>query len=83
MSKVTIRLEDIQLSQLNNQCLKQVSTFVRALKAHSGVALRMQDSDILVQISDQSYKTRNKDLKRLYADLKTEITKSMRKTLDK
>ncbi len=82
MSKVTIQLKDIQLAQLNNDCLKQVVKFLRALKAHNGVSLRMQDADILLQISDQSHRTRNKELKGLYADLKSKILESMRQTLE-
>jgi len=59
MSKSTIPLREIQLAQLNNECLKLVVKFVRVLKAHKGVSLRMQDADILLQISARSHRTRN------------------------
>ena len=83
MSKVTIRLGDIQLSQLNNECLKLVVRFVRALKAHNGVALRMQDENILLEISEHSHRTRNKELKELYAELKKELLKSVQESMEK
>jgi len=59
MSKSTIPLREIQLAQLNNECLKLVVKFVRVLKAHNGVSLRMQDADILLQISARSHRTRS------------------------
>jgi hypothetical protein len=77
MNKVTILLRDIQLSQLNPECLKLVAKFVRQLKAHKGLSLRMQDADILLQISTQSHRTKNAELKALYVELKQEIQKSL------
>jgi len=49
MSKSTIPLRDIQLSQLNNECLKLVAKFVRVLKTYNGVTLRTQDENILLE----------------------------------
>jgi len=83
MSKSTIRLRDIQLSQLNNECLKLVAKFVRALKTHNGVTLRMQDENILLEISKQSHRTKNLELKELYAELKEEILKSVQQSMEK
>lgn len=81
MNKVTVLLRDIQLSQLNPECLKLVAKFVRHLKAHKGVSLRMQDADILLQISTQSHRTKNPELKALYAELKQEIQKSLHQSM--
>jgi len=83
MSKSTIPLREIQLAQLNNECLKLVVKFVRVLKAHNGVSLRMQDADILLQISARSHRTRNAELKAIYAELKVEILKSVQQSMDK
>ncbi len=83
MNKVTIQLRDIQLSQLNNECLKLVAQFVRALKARKGISLRMQDPDILLQISEYSHRTRSTKLKTMYADLKAEILKSIQQSMEK
>jgi hypothetical protein len=77
MNKVTIPLRDVQLSQLNTACLKLVAKFVRRLKAHKGVYLRMQDSDILLQISERAHRTKDSELKALYVDLKKEILNSV------
>jgi ribosomal silencing factor RsfS len=82
MNKVIIQLRDVQLSQLNTECLRLVAKFVRQLKAHKGVSLRMQDSDILVQISTQAHRTKNKQLKALYVDLKQEILKSLHHSME-
>jgi len=81
MNKVTIQLRDIQLSQLNTQCLLLVAKFVRRLKARKGVYLRMQDDDILLQISERANRTRDTELKALYADLKKEILNSVHQSL--
>jgi len=83
MNKLTIQLKDVQLSQLNNECLKLVLKFVRTLKAHNGKTLRMQDANILLQISDQSHRTKNQELKELYAELKREILKSVHQSMEK
>ncbi|MFT4634344.1 MAG: hypothetical protein ACI854_000345 [Arenicella sp.] len=37
----------------------------------------MQDSDILLQISSQSHRTRNSELKAFYTELKHEVIKSV------
>jgi hypothetical protein len=81
MNKITIQLRDIQLSQLNTQCLLLVAKFVRRLKARKGVSLRMQDDDILLQISERANHTRDTELKALYADLKKEILNSVHQSL--
>ena len=78
---VTLQLKDIQLTQLNNECLKLVAKFSRALKALEGVSLRMQDADILVQISEHAHRTKSKELKALYAGLKVELQKSVHKSM--
>ena len=83
MNKVTVPLKDIQLSQLSSQCLQLVAKFVRALKARKGVSLKMQDVDILVQISEYAHRTKSKELKALYAELKVEIIKSVHQSMDK
>ncbi len=70
---VKLRLIDVQLGQLNNQCLMLVVRFVRALKAHNGTALRVQEPDILMQISKHSRNTKDSELRKMYKELKAEI----------
>jgi len=80
---VKIRLKDLQLGQLNTECLLLVSRFVRVLKQHNGTQLRMQDDDILNYIADYARRTRNKELKAIYTELKEEITKSVYQSIQK
>lgn len=68
-----ISLRDIELSQLNNTSLTLVSKYVRLLKAKEGVQLKLQDRDILVNISKSARSTDNEDLIALYQELKQEV----------
>ena len=81
MDRITISLKDIQLSQLNGECLRLVAKFARELKTYRGEVLVMQDADILVKISERARRTRNKDLKRTYAELKDAMVKSVHETI--
>lgn len=79
-----IRLKYLQLSQLNNECLTLVGrSAVRALKAHNGFGFRVQDKDILVQISQQSKRTSNRKLRVIYKQLESEITKSVYESISR
>lgn len=80
---IKIRLKDLQVSQLNNECLLLVGRFVRELKAYKDVSLSVQDRDILMQISNQARRTRNTELKAIYKELKSEIIKSVYDSMTK
>ncbi len=80
MDRNTIPLKDVQLSQLNGECLRLVARFVRVLKAKRGETLVMQDADILMKISERARKTNNKELKGIYAELKIAMVKSVYET---
>jgi len=74
---IKIRLKDVKVSQLNNECLLLIGRFVRELKVYRGVSLSVQDKDILMNISDYSRQTRNLELKGIYNELKSEIINSV------
>ena len=80
---VKIRLKDLDLGQLNNECLLKVSRFVRELRAETGIKLRMQDKDILKQISNHCREIDNPHLQEIYAELKQEILKSVYSKMSK
>jgi len=74
---VRVNLNEIQLKDLNNDCLLLATKFVRTLKAYNGKVLRLQDKDILMKIAKRSRATKNQELKDIYAELKEEIKKSL------
>lgn len=71
--KTKIDMADIQLTQLNSACLVWVSKFTRALQAHNGTVIHMQDKNVIGQIIQQTHKANNPDLDYLYRSLKNEI----------
>ncbi len=77
MNHVKVQLKDIKLSQLNTECLRLVASYIRALRQYNGTVLRMQDADVLLKISDYSHRTRNQELKNLYARLKLEMGQAL------
>lgn len=81
MDKIAISINDVQLSQLNSECLLLVAKFARELKAYSGQTLLMQEADVLVKISNRARRTRNKELKKIYAELKDAMLKSIHETI--
>lgn len=83
VEKRTIRLRDIELTQLNNESLRLVAAYVRLLKAKSGHSLKMQDKDILVQISNYTRKSKDDQLSELYARLKQEVLESVHESIIK
>ena len=68
-----ISLRDVELSQLNNTSLTLVAKYARLLKASEGVELKLQDKDILVNISKSARSTENEELITLYRHLKKEV----------
>lgn len=81
--KLVIQLKDIEVSQLNNACLTLIAKFVRVLKVTEGVSLRMQDTKVLLQISDYAYRSDNGELKEIYAELKSEMVKSIHHSMER
>lgn len=74
---VKVNLNDIQLKDLNNECLLLATKFARTQKAYNGKVLRLQDKKVLTNISKMARSTRNQELKNIYATLKEEIKKSL------
>ena len=68
-----ISLRDVQIAQLNNTSLTLLAKYVRLLRAKEGTQLKLQDKDILVQISKSARETENEDLISLYQHIKHEI----------
>ena len=68
-----IKLEDVRLNQLNYKSLTLVSKFSRLLKVKEGKNLKLQDEDILVQISDVARNSEHLVITELYRQLKNEV----------
>ena len=83
MDKITIRLKDIELAQLNYESLRLLATYVRVVKSKKGKTMKMQDKDILVQISNYTRKINDTELNEIYASLKLEILESVHQSLIK
>lgn len=83
MDKITIRLKDIELTQLNNESLRLVGTYVRLVKSKKAKTMKMQDKDILVQISNYTRQENDAELNELYGNLKQGILESIHQSLIK
>lgn len=70
---IKVRLKDIQLNQLDHECLRLVSRFAMAARSHDGTVLRVQDKDILVNISAYARAVNNPAISDCYAKLKDEL----------
>lgn len=68
-----MHIRDVELSQLNNASLTLVAKYVRLLKVKEGIQLKLQDRDILVNISKSARSTDDDDLIGLYQELKQEV----------
>lgn len=83
MEKVTIRLRDIELTDLNNESLRLVAVYARKLKSKNGKSLKLQDKDILVQISNLTRKIKDPELSALYVKIKEQVLKSVHQSIIK
>jgi hypothetical protein len=81
VDKVTIRLRDIELTQLNNESLRLLAAYVRLVRSKKGMAFKMQDKDILVQVSNYTRKSKDPELKELYTRLKLEVLESVHQSI--
>ena len=72
-ASLKIKLEDIRLNQLNYKSLTLVSKFSHMLKVKEGKELKLQDKDILVQISDVARTSEHLVITELYRQLKNEV----------
>ena len=68
-----VKLKDVRLNQLNYKSLTLVSKFVHVLKVKEGKALKAQDEDILVQISNAARNSEHLVITELYKRLKSEV----------
>lgn len=78
-----VQLRDVQLGQLNTESLLLVSRFSRVLKQHNGKHLSMQGPNLLNTLAVHARKTRNEELKEIYAELKAEILCSVYDSIQK
>ena len=72
-ASLKIKLEVIRLNQLNYKSLTLVSKFSHMLKVKEGKELKLQDKDILVQISDVARTSEHLVITELYRQLKNEV----------
>jgi hypothetical protein len=83
VDKVTVRLRDIELTQLNNESLRLLGAYVRLARRKKGMAFKMQDKDILVQVSNYTRKSKDPELQELYSRLKLEVLESVHQSIIK
>ncbi|RBP48353.1 hypothetical protein [Arenicella xantha] len=74
---IKVRLKDIRLNQLDNECLRLVNRFTLAARSHDGTVLRVQEKDILMQISAYARATKDPTIRDIYSQLKQEILRCM------
>jgi len=68
-----IKLSEVKLTQLNNNCIMLISKFSRVLKASDGTVLRLNAPRIVFDVFVIAAKTSNPELKQLASRLKREI----------
>ena len=68
-----IQLRSIKLESLNAECLMAVNLCVRYIKKHHLKQLRMQDKDVLMQISQTVRKVDDPELSKIYKELKAKL----------
>ena len=67
------KTNDIEFGQLNAKCLIQISKFARALYRLNGTILRLQDTNIIDQITYHCEHNNDTELQGIYAQLRLEI----------
>jgi len=70
-SKVSIA--SIAQTQLNSVCLKWIAKIARALDAHDGTEIDLQDQFVLRVIVEQAKRTDSDEVRKLYMRLKTAL----------
>ncbi len=73
-----IKLRNVKLSQLNNNCISLILKFIRVLRSHNGKSLRLTDSNILMTVFQEASNTDNPELIRLAKHLRQQIRVSFR-----
>ncbi len=68
-----VKLSDIKLTNLNNNCISLVLKFSRVLYAHDGTTMRVNEKQVVRRLFSIAKTTDNIELKRLAARLKREI----------
>ena len=72
-----IQLKDIKLEQLNADCLLAVNRCVRYIKQNHGYSLKLQEKDVLMQLSRLVRKIDDAELDVIYKDLKKKMVVSV------
>ena len=67
------KTSDIEFDQLNAKCLIQISKFARVLYRLNGTILRLQESNIMEQITYHYEHNDNAELHNIYMQLRLEI----------
>ncbi len=70
-----IQLKSIKLETLNAECLMSVNRCVRYLRQKHNRTLKLQDADVLPQISRLVRKYDEPELNRLYSELKEKMVR--------
>ena len=70
-SKVSIA--SISQAHLDNACLKWIAKIARALKAHDGTVIDLQDQFVLRIVVAEAKRTQSEEVRQLYMRLKTAL----------
>lgn len=68
-----IQLRSIKLESLNAECLLAVNRCVRYIKQEHEISLKLQDKDVLIQLSKHVRRIDDEALNGIYQDLKVKM----------
>ncbi len=68
-----IRLQDVEVADLNNVCIMIISKFARILREHNGTVIELRHKHVVREVSRHASMAKNPQLETLYLRLKVEI----------
>jgi hypothetical protein len=68
-----VRISSITLSQLDSESLTWVSKIARSLRKSDDVIINLQEQSVLSSIVNESRRSQNPEVKRLYQQLKSSL----------
>jgi len=68
-----ISLRDIEIGDLNNNCILIISKFARELHEHNGSVLKLNNPEVLIDVARHAHAVDNPQLKLLFQRLKLEL----------
>jgi len=74
-----IKLNDVEVADLNNVCIMIISKFARVLREHNGSVIELRDKYVVRQIARHAAMAENPQLEALYMRLKVEIKNHLNK----